>query len=42
MIHLPYFDNLLSFALGRLRVTATSGGTLPLLTENPRRGVLGN
>jgi hypothetical protein len=42
MIHLPYFEKLLSFAIRGLRVTAILGGTLPLFTEPPRRGVLGN
>src|SRR3712207_338815 len=42
MIHFPYFDEILSFAIRGLRVTTTPGGTLPLFTENPRRGVLGN
>jgi hypothetical protein len=39
MIHLPYFEKLLSFAIKGLRATAIPGGTLPLFTELPRETV---
>ena len=42
MIHLPYFEKLLSFAIRGLRVTAILGGTLPLFTELPRGVIPGN
>jgi hypothetical protein len=43
MIHLPYFDKVLSFAIRGLRVTTTTpGGTLPLFTEFPTKDILGN